>query len=64
MGLIIYIIGAILAFGLLYALAIDLNDKEEVWMVIVGTILSWVTVGFIVYRLYSDARKDRRNPLP
>lgn len=63
-GLIIYCIGAILAFGLMYALAIDLNDKREAGMVVIGTILSWITVVFIIYKAYDESRRDRKNPLP
>lgn len=62
-GLIIYCIGAILAFGLMYALAIDLNDKKEAGMVVIGAVLSWFTVIFIIYKAYDEARRDRKNPL-
>ena len=63
-GLIFYCIGAILAFGLMYAPALDLNDRREAGMVVVGTAPSWLTIVFIIYRAYIDARKDRKNPLP
>lgn len=48
----------------MYALALDLNDRREAGMVVVGTALSWLTIVFIIYRAYIDARKDRKNPLP
>lgn len=63
-GLIIYCVGAILAFGLMYALAIDLSDKKEVGMVVIGTILSWLTVVFIIYKDYRESKRNRKNPLP
>lgn len=53
-GLIIYCIGAILAFGLLYAL-FKVEDTKEAGMIVVGTILSWVTV--ILVMIYVG-RKD------
>lgn len=63
-GLIIYCIGVILAFGLMYALAIDLNDRKEAGMVVIGAVFSWFTVIFIIYKAYDEARRDRKNPLP
>lgn len=63
-GLIIYCVGAILAFGLMYALAIDLSDKKEVGMVVIGTLLSWLTVVFIIYKDYRESKRNRKNPLP
>lgn len=63
-GLIIYCVGAILAFGLMYALDIDLSDKKEVGMIVIGTILSWLTVVFIIYKDYRESKRNRKNPLP
>lgn len=63
-GLIIYCVGAILAFGLMYALAIDLSDKKEVGMVVIGTLLSWLTVVFIIYKDCRESKRNRKNPLP
>lgn len=59
-GLIIYCVGAILAFGLMYALAIDLSDKKEVGMVVIGTLLSWLTVVFIIYKDYRESKRNRK----
>lgn len=63
-GLIIYCVGAILAFGLMYTLDIDLSDKKEVGMIVIGTILSWLTVVFIIYKDYRESKRNRKNPLP
>lgn len=52
-GLIIYYIGALIALGLLYSLTTDLDNKTDAGMIIVGTILSWITVVFIIYKIYT-----------
>lgn len=52
-GLIIYYIGALIALGLLYSLTNDLDNKTDAGMVIVGTIFSWITVVFIIYKIYT-----------
>ena len=64
-GLIFYCIGAILAFGLMIRSGslILMIEEKQAWFV-VGTALSWLTIVFIIYRAYIDARKDRKNPLP
>lgn len=63
-GLIIYCVGAILAFGLMYALVIDFSDEKGVGMIVIGTILSWLTVVFIIYKDYRESKRNRKNPLP
>lgn len=60
---ILYCIGAIFALGLLYA-ALDPGNKNDVWIIIVGTLLSWITVVLMMYELDAEAIRNRKNPLP
>lgn len=57
-GLIIYCIGAIIAFGLLYSMAIDVEDPKDTGMAVVGMALSWFTVILIIYKMWDESRKD------
>lgn len=55
-GLIFYCIGAILAFSLMRAMFFDFEDKRESGMIIVDTVLSWVTIIFLLYKVYTEIK--------
>lgn len=62
-GLVVYCIGAIMAFGLLYASYYPIeNTAKDAGMIIVGTLLSWVTVILIIYHVYTNECKQDSLP--
>jgi hypothetical protein len=53
-GLTIYCIGCIIACGLNYAIFPNLKNEKEIGMLVVGTLMSWITVIMIIINYIKD----------
>lgn len=63
---IIWAIGAILAFGLVYSEYLDIVNKIntieqyriEHGKILIGTFLSWITIFYIMYRIHKELKEE------
>ena len=53
-GLIIYCIGVIVALGMLYTMYSIEGSPQDAGMFVIGMLLSWFTVIFIIYQKLHD----------
>ena len=57
--LVIYLIGALIAGGVLCIMAKHINTtSEDIGMILVGTCLSWITIFAIIQIMYIDKPKN------
>lgn len=56
----IWLLGALLAFGVLLQRARELNSfkRKQTGMIIIGTSLSWITIFFELYRLHKELKEE------
>lgn len=63
---IIWAIGAIIAIGLLFAECVESNlvrkeGKDQTGMVLIGTVLSWITVFVFMYKTHKELKEEENN---
>lgn len=63
LGFIIWAIGAIIAFGLLFSRCLESNyirkeGKNQTGMIIIGTVLSWITVFIEMYKIHKEIKEE------